>query len=119
VAKASRNTRAAARPELPPDTITGGPYRPRRGPLVNDLVCPPMQSEPRAGGRPLGGVRPTAAQGSGGGAHRLQIMVTYPGAGVLRMCAGPPAHLAQRICMPEIAREMTRRWISEVPSKIV
>lgn len=24
-----------------------------------------------------------------------------------------------RICMPEIAREMTRRWISEVPSKIV
>ena len=28
-------------------------------------------------------------------------------------------HAAQRICMPEIAREMTRRWISEVPSKIV
>jgi hypothetical protein len=26
---------------------------------------------------------------------------------------------AQRICMPEIAREMTSRWISEVPSKIV
>jgi hypothetical protein len=25
----------------------------------------------------------------------------------------------QRMCMPEIAREMTRRWISEVPSKIV
>jgi len=23
------------------------------------------------------------------------------------------------ICIPEIAREMTRRWISEVPSKIV
>jgi hypothetical protein len=23
------------------------------------------------------------------------------------------------ICMPEIAREMTRRWISEVPSKMV
>ena len=26
---------------------------------------------------------------------------------------------AQRICMPEIARAMTSRWISEVPSKIV
>jgi hypothetical protein len=25
----------------------------------------------------------------------------------------------QRMRMPEIAREMTRRWISEVPSKIV
>jgi hypothetical protein len=25
----------------------------------------------------------------------------------------------QRICRPEIAREMTRRWISEVPSKMV
>jgi hypothetical protein len=25
----------------------------------------------------------------------------------------------QRICSPEIAREMTRRWISDVPSKIV
>jgi hypothetical protein len=23
-----------------------------------------------------------------------------------------------RICIPEIAREITRRWISEVPSKI-
>jgi hypothetical protein len=28
----------------------------------------------------------------------------------------PPGYL---ICMPEIARAMTRRWISEVPSKIV
>ena len=25
----------------------------------------------------------------------------------------------QRICIPEIAREMTSRWISEVPSKMV
>ena len=25
----------------------------------------------------------------------------------------------QRICIPEMAREMTRRWISDVPSKIV
>ena len=25
----------------------------------------------------------------------------------------------QRICTPEIARAMTRRWISDVPSKIV
>jgi hypothetical protein len=29
---------------------------------------------------------------------------------------GTPRYL---ICMPEIAREMTSRWISEVPSKIV
>ena len=25
----------------------------------------------------------------------------------------------QRICIPEMAREMTSRWISEVPSKMV
>lgn len=27
--------------------------------------------------------------------------------------------VGQRICIPEIAREMTSRWISEVPSKMV
>lgn len=29
------------------------------------------------------------------------------------------ARARQRICIPEIAREMTSRWISEVPSKMV
>ena len=35
--------------------------------------------------------------------------------------AGPcsPAVSLYLMCSPEIAREMTRRWISEVPSKIV
>ena len=30
-----------------------------------------------------------------------------------------PQRLRHRICIPEIARAMTSRWISEVPSKIV
>jgi hypothetical protein len=32
---------------------------------------------------------------------------------------GSAIRAAHRICIPEIAREMTSRWISEVPSKIV
>jgi hypothetical protein len=30
-----------------------------------------------------------------------------------------PRTTPQRMCTPEIAREMIKRWISEVPSKIV
>jgi hypothetical protein len=42
----------------------------------------------------------------------------------LKQAPGPPllrrrAGRAYLICTPEIAREITRRWISEVPSKIV
>jgi hypothetical protein len=37
-----------------------------------------------------------------------------------KRCADDPAQAgAHRICTPEIAREITRRWISDVPSKIV
>jgi hypothetical protein len=38
-----------------------------------------------------------------------------------RMFAPEPRfqELAQRICIPEIARLITSRWISEVPSKMV
>ncbi len=39
---------------------------------------------------------------------------------ITRQCAPPPkAGRVYLICMPEMAREMTSRWISEVPSKIV
>ena len=32
---------------------------------------------------------------------------------------GLPAGVHQRMCMPEMARAITSRWISEVPSKMV
>jgi hypothetical protein len=55
------------------------------------------------------------------------LMIEVEAFGVLqRGLAGGKARAGRRmrrplyrICIPEIAREMTRRWISEVPSKIV
>ena len=37
----------------------------------------------------------------------------------VEMDLGGLDHRRQRICTPEIARAMTSRWISDVPSKIV
>jgi len=39
--------------------------------------------------------------------------------GPVSSCSSAPAAVRYWMCTPEIAREITRRWISEVPSKIV
>ena len=52
-------------------------------------------------------------------AHRVPVELDLL---EMRLAADAPGRRGgrhQRILMPEIAREMTRRWISEVPSKIV
>ena len=47
--------------------------------------------------------------------HAAQARLDGAEAGQRRVGRG----VHQRICMPEIARAITSRWISEVPSKIV
>ncbi|GHJ12098.1 hypothetical protein TPA0908_00930 [Micromonospora sp. AKA38] len=60
------------------------------------------------------GARPATAPTATGATPAARIGT--PGTACRR---GPSSGGDQRICIPEMAREMTSRWISEVPSKMV
>ena len=61
------------------------------------------------------------------GVRRRGLPLVLPEAGLgavarvaaLGRLADPVVVIAHLICLPEIARAITSRWISEVPSKIV
>ncbi len=66
-------------------------------------------------GDPLRGIRPQDDRASAGSRGMLELFVPYRGYKA-PFCGAGAGYL---MWTPEIAREMTRRWISEVPSKIV